>query len=145
MRTIREAGVREFGPVTWGAYDDATAELAAADMRALQGGESLSDEWIIERLAVDPERIEAMVATRSAQAAAFGRATEIVRSLQTSPSAEGGNDAPGESDDTTSDNEPRREEQDPDAPAEGTETPDATRKGKDYLSDGPDKPAWLLS
>jgi hypothetical protein len=45
-RTIREARVSEFGPVTFGAYADATS-----------GMRSLTDEDLVERLATDPERL----------------------------------------------------------------------------------------
>ena len=49
-RVLREAKVREFGPVTWGAYPAATAGLR-----------SLTDEFIAVRAARDPEYLEGLL------------------------------------------------------------------------------------
>ncbi len=45
-RTVTEARVREFGPVTWGAYPTATSAVR-----------SMTDEFIVGRFADDPERL----------------------------------------------------------------------------------------
>jgi phage head maturation protease len=50
-RTITEARVREFGPVTFGAYADATAGLR-----------SMTDEFMFDRLIEDPERMRELAA-----------------------------------------------------------------------------------
>lgn len=50
-RTITEAKVREFGPCTWPAFAGASA-----------GIRSLTDEFLIGRLAEDPERLERLAA-----------------------------------------------------------------------------------
>lgn len=49
-RTILEARVPEFGPVTFPAYGDATAAVR-----------SMTDEFVIERLSRDPERLMSIV------------------------------------------------------------------------------------
>ncbi len=49
-RTIKEAGVSEFGPVTFPAYPGATAGLR-----------SLTDEFLLARFLEDPERLQAML------------------------------------------------------------------------------------
>lgn len=54
-RTLTEVSCREFGPCTWPAYQNATA-----------GARSLTDEFLLEQLAEDPERLEAML-SRSAR------------------------------------------------------------------------------
>jgi HK97 family phage prohead protease len=49
-RTITEARVREFGPVTFGAYSDATAGLR-----------SMTDDFMFGRLIRDPERLRELI------------------------------------------------------------------------------------
>ncbi len=49
-RTIQEARVMEFGPVTFPAYDGATA-----------GMRSMTDEYVMRRFAADPEQLERLV------------------------------------------------------------------------------------
>lgn len=49
-RTIQEARVSEFGPVTFPAYADATA-----------GVRSLTDEFIVRQLVADPDRLQALL------------------------------------------------------------------------------------
>jgi HK97 family phage prohead protease len=49
-RTIKEAQVMEFGPVTFPAYASATA-----------GVRSMTDEFVVARMASDPERLEALL------------------------------------------------------------------------------------
>lgn len=51
-RTVTEARVREFGPVTWGAYPTATAAVR-----------SMTDEFIVGRFAEDPERLLELIRT----------------------------------------------------------------------------------
>ena len=51
-RTIREVEVYEFGPVTFPAYIGATA-----------GVRSMTDRYVLSRLAADPERLAALVAS----------------------------------------------------------------------------------
>ncbi len=52
-RTIQEASVAEFGPVTFGAYPDATAAVR-----------SLTDRFLMDALAEDPERLRALIEDR---------------------------------------------------------------------------------
>lgn len=49
-RTVREAAVAEFGPVTFPAYEGSTAELRSA-----------TDEFFIQRLAAEPERLRRLI------------------------------------------------------------------------------------
>ncbi len=49
-RTVKEAQVREFGPVTFPAYEGASA-----------GIRSLTDEFLVGRFARDPEKLEALI------------------------------------------------------------------------------------
>lgn len=49
-RTVTEAKVIEFGPVTWGAYPTATAAVR-----------SLTDEYILGRFVDDPERLALLI------------------------------------------------------------------------------------
>lgn len=134
-RLIKEVQVREFGPVTWGQYPEATSEMAAArdSMR------SLTDEWVIERLTRDPDRLRVMVEQRTKRMAAEARAmTELQAALDAAAPS-----APVDTEGTEPDADTRRdEEQEPDAPVEGDDTPDATRKVKDYLASDP--PAWFI-
>ncbi len=55
-RTIKEARVREFGPVTFGAYAGATA-----------GIRSITDDVLFTNLIGDPERLRAMIAEEVAK------------------------------------------------------------------------------
>jgi HK97 family phage major capsid protein/HK97 family phage prohead protease len=50
-RTIKEAEVFEFGPVTYPAYQSATA-----------GVRSLTDQFLLDRMVDDPERLKALIA-----------------------------------------------------------------------------------
>lgn len=116
-RTVKEAQVAEFGPVTFPAYDAATAGLR-----------SLTDDFIMRCFARDPERLREMFET--AQRA-----------------AENPDDDPGETADAveTTDAPPddtsgRREQDTPSAPAVT-----ATRKGaRNYLTPRKEHPSWLL-
>lgn len=49
-RKVQETRLREFGPVTWPAYEDATA-----------GIRSLTDDFIIRQLVGDPERLQSLL------------------------------------------------------------------------------------
>lgn len=122
-RTIKEAEVREFGPVTWGAYPEATAAVR-----------SFTDEFVIDRLARDPERLLQLVDARRERIAAEA-AAPVVEDVAPS------DDAVAES------TEPERREEEvptPDAteapPVEGT--PKVAKR--DYLHDGPVAPSWLI-
>jgi HK97 family phage major capsid protein/HK97 family phage prohead protease len=55
-RTIKEAAVAEFGPVTFPAYPEATA-----------GVRSATDEYIMEKFVADPERVKSMLGGNKAQ------------------------------------------------------------------------------
>ena len=54
QRKVQEARLREFGPVTWPAYADATA-----------GIRSLTDEFIVRQLVGDPERLQSLLSQHS--------------------------------------------------------------------------------
>ena len=134
-RTIKEVQVREFGPCTWGAYPDATAEMEAAN----DAMRSVTDEWILERLTSDPERLTAIVEARTARMAAEAEAFTNLRAATAAITS-----APADAEGMEPEDDARREEetQEPDAPAKGDDTPDATRKVKDYLASDP--PAWFI-
>lgn len=53
-RTIKEVKLHEFGPVTFPAYEGATA-----------GVRSLTDDWILRHLFAEPERLERVLEMRS--------------------------------------------------------------------------------
>ncbi len=53
-RTIQDLVLFEFGPVTFPAYDDATAGVRS-------GMRSMTDEWIIGRFGLDPRKFEDLV------------------------------------------------------------------------------------
>lgn len=79
-RTIKEAQVMEFGPVTFPAYADATA-----------GIRSLTDEVLLGRLLDDPEKLAQLIAEHHA-----GRRITVPREITAERSAvEEKNDAPG--------------------------------------------------
>jgi HK97 family phage prohead protease len=62
QRTIQEVDLREFGPVTWPAYPDATAAVR-----------SLTDEFIVRRLVGDPERFQSLMRQFAAATPALSR------------------------------------------------------------------------
>jgi phage head maturation protease len=68
-RTVTEASVREFGPVTWGAYDDATAavrsltdEVFRHRLGVRDGADDPSDEVLLALIQRDPERLRSLFA-----------------------------------------------------------------------------------
>lgn len=147
VRTIKEVQVREFGPVTWGQYPEATA-----------GVRSLTDRFVVERLAQDPDRLERLMDERDAQIvadqerAALLVAEDAPADDETSPAAADAPEAEAErAEDTQETQDPapaddesvrRDQEQDPtEAPAH-----EATPKADPIysLKTGKRKPAWLL-
>ena len=64
-RTIREVELFEFGPVTWPAYADATA-----------GVRSMTDDYFIDLLMKDPERVHKLLSTRAGALPSDGPAAE---------------------------------------------------------------------
>lgn len=74
-RTVLEAAVPEFGPVTYPAYEGATA-----------GIRSLTDEWFFGRLAEDKERLLAVIE--------FTRDTFRTKDEDEAPSVDAGNTPP---------------------------------------------------
>jgi HK97 family phage prohead protease len=122
-RTVKEAQVMEFGPVTFPAYEGATA-----------GVRSMTDEFLMRCLQRDPDRLREM----------FEQATELqdeeVHEEQETLEEEV--DAPSTPDAAlTRTSEPeRREPQDPPAPADK-----ATRKAaSNYLKSRKDRPSWAI-
>lgn len=59
-RTLKELRVPEFGPVAWGAYEKATASVR-----------SLTDEFVFEWLAREPERARELIGATDLSRAAF--------------------------------------------------------------------------
>jgi len=115
-RTIKEMAVQEFGPVTWGAYSEASA-----------GVRSITDEMYFGAM-------RGMPAERLREVAAFWR------TLDDKLSPESNLDAPSE--EAAESGEAERREQDtqvPDAPPTK-----GTRKVKDYLHSAPRVPEWFL-
>lgn len=143
LRTIKEVATKEFGPCTFGAYSDATSEMCAEGMRTLDPMGSVTDDVIIERMAQDPERLTALVASRNLHMAAFTKAMDEVRS---SLAASNELDAPATPEGTEPDEEARREQetQEADAPLTSDDTDTGTRPAKDYLA-GATAPAWFIS
>jgi phage head maturation protease len=121
-RTIKEMAVMEFGPVTWGAYAEASA-----------GVRSITDEMLFGALRDMPkERLESL--------ASFWRSLET-----TSTSAP--SDTEPEADEATASEDESRE-QGTEAPAEERDDKrdDATPTvEKDYLHEGRETPPWFLS
>jgi hypothetical protein len=121
-RTITEMQIYEGGPVTYPAYANATA-----------GIRSLTDEFLIDRLAAHPERLREIVEARKSRTLHVeisGDADAVALSL----------DAPSdEAADPPVDERREQETKSPDAPpAKGT------RKVKDYLHGGLDLPRGFL-
>lgn len=151
-RTLTEIRVREFGPVTWGAYPDATAELAGEGMRSLEAGESLMDEYLIERLVADPTRLERAVQQRTAHLAAFSGALAIVgkEGPELVRSGDATSVAPAEPEADAEDEASRDAGQPgdtgaPDATGASGDTPAPIHAGRDYLHGGDPMPSWHLS
>lgn len=115
-RTIKEVQLMEGGPVTFGAYKEATAGIAQR---------SLTDDFILDKFAKDPERFEALVQIRETRIASDAPAPDP------EPEAEVVADAP--EDEASRDDAP---------PAEPVTTTTPRRPVKDYLTDGP--PSWQL-
>lgn len=128
-RTIKEMGVQEFGPVTWGAYSTASA-----------GVRSLTDEMYFGAM-------RGMPAERLKEVAAFWRTLDSAFTEALTPD-EGDEDiAPSEVEDESRvedapspDADESRELETPEAPADKA-TPKVT---KDYLAEGM-SPPWFLS
>jgi len=149
LRTLKELEVREFGPVTWGAYSDATAGMRGR-MR------SVTDEIYFDRLAADPDKLGALI--------------ERLEVLRDAPPADGEApvpDAPAEEAPegaTSGDTPPSGDEQDPEAGSAGdtpegavttdedegrsatAATPDeaSTSRGTDLYTGQKGSPSWLL-
>lgn len=126
-RTIKEAAVSEFGPVTWGAYSDASA-----------GVRSLTDEMSFGALRDMPQE-------RLADMARFWLNAEQREPADELEGGEGDDATPTREEDAPSEvvaeihDTERREQEGPDEPGEMP-----TRKARDYLgrNDGP--PSWRL-
>lgn len=76
-RTIKEVMVREFGCVTWGQYPEATSILSEG--RALAPMRSLTDEWVIDRLTADPDKLRALIEQRTERAEADQRLVDALK------------------------------------------------------------------
>lgn len=116
-RTIKEMGVQEFGPVTWGAYDEASA-----------GVRSITDEMYFGAM-------RGMPAERLQEVAAFWRALDT--HLSPEPVAPSGDVTEDPSDDESRAAESNKQE--PEAPST-EDTPPV----KDYLHGAAQPPAWFL-
>ncbi len=130
-RTIKEARVREFGPVTWGAYPTATA-----------GIRSLTDELMISQLLDDPEQFRHLLedgpdAVRDALTALAARRDQITVFLTKTPASvpdEQREEAPVEPDAA------------PVAPSAVAPRPDRAPTGTSrYLTQKKEKPSWQLT
>lgn len=96
-RTVTEAQVREFGPVTFPAYPGASAGLR-----------SLTDEFLFGRYIDDPERLAELIAAykaRTSFAVTTTAANDSNSGVTVTPDVE-----PGRSDDTTPPQEPEPSE-----------------------------------
>jgi phage head maturation protease len=93
-RTVREAAVLEFGPVTFPAYEGSTAAVR-----------SVTDEFFIQRLATQPERLRRLIEWLDSDPAEGSRSTE--------------HDAPDAETDAQEGEAHLEREQDPDTEPEG--------------------------
>lgn len=119
-RTIKEAHVMEFGPVTFGAYPEATA-----------GIRSLTDEFVIERFASRPKRLREIVDARPTASHTLTvevEGEERAEVEETAPSVGSAEVEP----------HPARER------SEESATAEKPRAVKDYLTNQEDQPTWLL-
>jgi HK97 family phage prohead protease len=167
-RVIKEIRIYEGGPVTFGAYDGATA-----------GVRSLCDEFLIERFARNPERTRALAEARAERVAARGGEPEseiepfdaadveadplggpsvaevLEAATADAPKPTDLTDAEDEAPDTelpaddesSADDAPPEEDETgrrDDTPAEEPEDRSTPVAAPTYLGDDDDKPSWLL-
>lgn len=133
-RTIKEIELFEGGPVTFGAYPEATAELRMC---------SLTDEFLVERMARHPERLREVLDARKASGDPRTLEVQISGDAETVANLL---DAPSDADAESVEPERREQEKKDKQETQDTEAPptEGTPKVKDYLHGTADKPSWFL-
>lgn len=137
-RTVTEARVREFGPVTFGAYPTATA-----------GVRSLTDEFLFDELVADKERLRGLCKRAGISLAGTGYGGTGAVTINVAPfvSREEPEEIPADEQDDEDTNEPDvpTEDATPDETKSEPELPEATTRSSHDLFRFVEPPAHMRS